>query len=123
MSDHEKAIIQRVLEKKNLIYDFEVHEQHVPRNGGLPMEECGDIDIPQGWEYTPPSWIHRNIKDKGTYYVLCKEKTGLRKIRAELNKNINLTIIWITIFISVVTSTLSNIIVKLFLHKFFGLGF
>lgn len=121
MSDHEKSIIKRVLEKKNVLYDFEVYDQHVPRNGGLPIEECGDIDIPTGWEYTPPSYVHRNVEGKGTYYILCKEKKGFHKIRAELSKNINLTIVWITIFISVCTSTISNVIVKILLFKLFGI--
>jgi len=123
MSDHEKSIIKRVLEKKNPLYDFDIHDEHIPRNGGIPIEECGDIEFVPGWEFEPPSYITRNAKNKGTYYVLCKEKTGLRKVRGELSKNINLTIIWLTIFISVVTSCISNVIVKVLLHKLFGFNF
>lgn len=123
MNDKEKSIIKRVLEKKNPLYDFEIHDKHVPRNGGLPIEECGDIDLMEAWRFTAPSYINRNTsaEDRGTYYVLCKEKKGLRKIKAELEQNINLTIIWITIFISVCTSAISHIIVKLFFLKMFNI--
>lgn len=123
MNEADKAIIKRVLEKKNPLYDFEVHDKEIQKKGFLTIEECGDIEFIPGWHFITPSEINRNGGNKNVYYVLCKEKTGLTKIRAEMSKNINLTIIWLTIFISVCTSTISNVIVKVVLHKLFGLNF
>ena len=110
-----KFIIKRVLEKKNPLYTFEILENEEEKDGCFSIEECGDIELMNGWEYTPPSFVRRNGH---TYYVRCKEKTGLNRLRGEIDKNFHLSFIFFTIVISVITSAISGIIVRLILHRF-----
>jgi hypothetical protein len=117
---YSKNIIKRVLEKKNPLYDFEVIEKEETKPGFLSVEECGDIELMPGWEYTPPSFVKRNGH---TYYVRCREKTGFRRVKGEVDKNFHLSVLSLTVIISVISSAISGIIVRLFLQKFFGFSF